>query len=117
MSHVPLLYALVTAWLVPDCLSETRDDASADDDRAQFGVSGKVAAIVTVFISVILLIALAELISGVISDYFNASDNVSTNFSNANFSDGTLNSIADPFGLLVGVLFIIAIVLKIIQFL
>lgn len=105
---VPVLYALVLSFL------GALPSLGSTDDRGQMNSS--VATIITAFIGVILLIAAVELFSGVSSDYFNSTDNISQDFENANFTDDTLTNIADPFGLLVGVVLILGFVLIILKF-
>lgn len=107
--QVPLLYVLIL-MMVPG-LGDRADRLSRDKllPDAAVSVSGPI----TVAIGIIMLIVIVTIVAALASDYFNSTDDAEQAFSTANFTDSTLASIASPFGLLVGVVLVIALATKI----
>lgn len=107
-----LIYALVASFVPGSDASEKNADGTSRltlRDTGQIGTG----AIMTVVVSVIVLIVVVFLLSGVADPYFNATENITEAIETASTGNTTIDSLLEPFGLLVAAVLVIAFIAKV----
>lgn len=102
------LYALV-AGIVPGASPPDRQTKA--DDMGQF----RLAAITGVLLSVLTLIIVAFLLSGVADPFFNATENITDAVETASTGNDTIDQLMGPFGILVAAVLTVAFIAKILE--
>lgn len=105
--RLPLVYLLVSMAMAKVGLTEDPEKPSGGPDKQPDGGQFNLDTVMSIAFALILIIVIVSIASGFSDSYMNKTDNITQDFQNTTFANSTLTSLADPFGLLVGVVLLI----------